>query len=55
MEASTSSSSLPYTKENLQEAVRSVLNGDLSVSQAVQKVCYNSKENNSRPRKVSTI
>ena len=35
MESSTSS--LPYTKESLQEAVRSVLNGELTVTQAVQK------------------
>ena len=32
-----SASSVPYTKENLREAVRSVLNGELSVSQAVDK------------------
>ena len=37
MEQSTSSSSLPYTRECLQEAVRSVLNGQLTVSQAVEK------------------
>ena len=35
MEASTSS--LPYTKESLREAVRCVLNGQLTVSQAVDK------------------
>ena len=35
MEASPSSEA--YTKESLQEAVRYILNGQLSVSQAVEK------------------
>ena len=32
-----SASSEPYTKENLREAVRFVLNGQLTVSQAMEK------------------